>query len=65
MPALTISFNFAGQRGSDAPAVAMTNSGWVPEAFFPAGTVNINSVTAGTIFHGTRKPLTLWFKALW
>jgi transposase-like protein len=22
-------------------------------------------VTAGTIFHGTRKPLTLWFKALW
>ena len=23
------------------------------------------SVTAGTIFHGTRKPLTLWFKALW
>jgi len=33
MLALTISFNFAGQRGSDAPAVAMTNSGWVPEAF--------------------------------
>jgi len=24
-----------------------------------------HSVTAGTIFHGTRKPLTLWFKALW
>lgn len=23
------------------------------------------SVTAGTIFHGTRKPLPLWFKALW
>jgi len=23
------------------------------------------SVTAGTIFHGTRKPLKLWFKALW
>lgn len=23
------------------------------------------SVTAGTIFHGTRKPLTAWFKALW
>jgi transposase-like protein len=23
------------------------------------------SVTAGTIFHGTRKPLILWFKALW
>jgi len=23
------------------------------------------SVTAGTIFHGTRKPLVLWFKALW
>ena len=23
------------------------------------------SVTAGTIFHGTRKPLALWFKALW
>jgi len=23
------------------------------------------SVTAGTIFHATRKPLTLWFKALW
>lgn len=23
------------------------------------------SVTAGTIFHGTRKPLRLWFKALW
>ena len=24
-----------------------------------------HSVTANTIFHGTRKPLTLWFKALW
>ncbi len=24
-----------------------------------------HSVTAGTIFHATRKPLTLWFKALW
>ena len=23
------------------------------------------SVTAGTIFHGTRKPLRLWFKAMW
>ncbi len=23
------------------------------------------SLTAGTIFHGTRKPLTHWFKALW
>ena len=23
------------------------------------------SLTAGTIFHGTRKPLKLWFKALW
>jgi len=23
------------------------------------------SVTAGTIFHGTKKPLTVWFKALW
>jgi transposase-like protein len=23
------------------------------------------SVTAGTIFHGTKKPLTAWFKALW
>lgn len=23
------------------------------------------SITAGTIFHGTRKPLTIWFKALW
>jgi len=23
------------------------------------------SVTAGTIFHATRKPLTVWFKALW
>ncbi len=23
------------------------------------------SVTAGTIFHGTRKPMRLWFKALW
>ncbi|WP_369682041.1 transposase [Malonomonas rubra] len=32
---------------------------------FSAGTVNINSVTAGTIVHGTRKPLTLWFKVLW
>lgn len=24
-----------------------------------------HSVTSGTIFHGTRKPLKLWFKALW
>lgn len=24
-----------------------------------------HSLTAGTIFHGTRKKLTLWFKALW
>ena len=23
------------------------------------------SVTAGTIFHGTRKPLAMWFKAMW
>lgn len=23
------------------------------------------SVTAGTVFHGTKKPLTIWFKALW
>lgn len=23
------------------------------------------SVTAGTIFHGARKPLTLWFRAMW
>jgi hypothetical protein len=23
------------------------------------------SVTAGTIFHGVKKPLTVWFKALW
>ena len=23
------------------------------------------SVTAGTIFHGSKKPLTVWFKALW
>lgn len=23
------------------------------------------SVTAGTIFHGTKKPLSVWFKALW
>ena len=23
------------------------------------------SVTSGTVFHGTRKPLTLWFRALW
>ncbi len=23
------------------------------------------SVTAGTIFHGTHKPLTLWFRAIW
>ena len=23
------------------------------------------SVTAGTIFHATRKPLTMWFKAMW
>lgn len=23
------------------------------------------SITAGTIFHGTKKPLTIWFKALW
>lgn len=24
-----------------------------------------HSVTSGTIFHGTKKPLTTWFKALW
>lgn len=24
-----------------------------------------HSLTAGTIMHGTRKPLTLWFKAMW
>lgn len=24
-----------------------------------------HSVTSGTIFHGTKKPLTIWFKALW
>ena len=24
-----------------------------------------SSVTAGTIFEGTRKPLTLWFRAMW
>jgi transposase-like protein/predicted RNA-binding Zn-ribbon protein involved in translation (DUF1610 family) len=24
-----------------------------------------HSVTSGTIFHGTKKPLTVWFKALW
>lgn len=24
-----------------------------------------HSLTAGTIFHGTRKPLTAWFKAMW
>jgi len=23
------------------------------------------SVTAGTVFHGSRKPLTLWFRAMW
>ena len=23
------------------------------------------SVTAGTIFQGTRKPLTMWFRAMW
>ena len=23
------------------------------------------SVIAGTIFHGTRKPLKLWFQAIW
>jgi hypothetical protein len=23
------------------------------------------SVIAGTIFHGTHKPLTLWFRAIW
>ena len=23
------------------------------------------SVTAGTIFHGSRQPLTLWFRAIW
>jgi len=23
------------------------------------------SITSGTIFHGTRKPLTLWFEAMW
>ncbi len=24
-----------------------------------------HSLTAGTIMHGTRKPLVLWFKAMW
>ena len=23
------------------------------------------SITSGTVFHGTRKPLTMWFEAMW
>ena len=29
------------------------------------GCSNQSSVTAGTIFQDTRKPLTLWFRAMW
>ncbi len=30
-----------------------------------AGCSYQSSITAGTIFHGTRKPLTMWFRAIW
>lgn len=42
-------------------------TGWVTRRglWLCAGCRHQLSVTAGTIFHGTRLPLTLWFRAIW
>jgi len=41
---------------------------WIVEGrnlFHCAGCERQTSLTAGTVMHGTRKPLTTWFKAMW
>ena len=65
-PAGSICFGSAGLTAFAARAVAGGRLGR-----YPAFCCNVprcdyqSSVTAGTIFQDTRKPLTLWFRAVW
>lgn len=43
--------------------IAVTGAPWSSHGRYPI--LHQFSVTAGTIFHGTRKPLKLWFEAMW
>ena len=51
---------------SSAPGVVIKKAWPLKGALYQCAKCNSKvSVMAGTIFHGTHKPLTLWFRAIW
>ena len=63
----TSSVAFGGLKGSTVPGAVLPEDGrraggWL---FRCSSCARQTSVTAGTLFEGTRKPLRLWFQAMW
>ena len=62
----TSSVAFGGLKGSTVPGAVLPEDGRRAGGCFDARVVpRQTSVTAGTLFEGTRKPLRLWFQAMW
>ena len=56
----------AGPEGFDARGAMGRRPGWCGGTSFRCGSCDQQvSVTAGTIFHGSRSSLLVWFKAMW
>jgi len=64
---LSYIFRLRWPQGFVCPHCAHTGKAWSTnrELFVCPACRRQTSVTAGTIFHRTRKPLTLWFRAIW
>jgi len=59
-------FNLRWPDGFRCPRCGNKKAWPLKEALYQCAKCNSKiSVTAGTIFHRTHKPLTLWFRAIW
>ena len=53
-------------NGFICPSCSNTRGWFTKRNLFKCSNCNLQtSITAGTIFHGSRKPLKLWFHAIW
>lgn len=59
-------FHLRWPEGFQCPKCKNTQSWWMSRDLYRCTVCNYqSSITSGTIFHGTRKPLQMWFRAIW
>lgn len=59
-------YNLRWPNGFQCPACNNNKSWWTSRNLYRCSACKFEiSITAGTIFHGTRKPLQVWFRAMW